>query len=87
MSVTGDWVILGGGGESTSNSDEEDLLLECEWLRDLDLDLVLPMLRFEGESHEIKDFAWYTASSSSSSSSEFGFSISLFTPNFISSGK
>lgn len=62
MSISGDWVILGGGGESTSSSDDEDdvefdLLLECEWLLDLDLDLVLVILRFDGESHVIRDFA------------------------------
>lgn len=59
MSINGDCVILGGGGgESTSNSDDDDLLLECEWLLDLDLDFVLLMLRFDGESQEISDFAW-----------------------------
>lgn len=62
MSMRGDCVILGGGGESTSSSeldddDEFDLLLECEWLLDLDLDFVLVTLRFDGESHDIRDFA------------------------------
>jgi len=61
MSVSGECVILGGGGESTSNSDDDefDLLRECDWLLDrlLDLDFVRVTLKFEGESHEMRDFA------------------------------
>lgn len=58
MSVIGEGVILGGGGESTSRSDDDELERERLWLLDLDRDFVLVTLRFDGESHVINDFAW-----------------------------
>lgn len=58
MSMRGEIVILGGGGESTSRSDEEELDRDRLWLLDLDRDFVLVTLKFDGESHVIIDFAW-----------------------------
>lgn len=57
MSVRGEAVILGGGGESTSRSDDDELERERLWLLDLDRDFVLVTLRFDGESHVINDLA------------------------------
>lgn len=63
MSVRGEIVILGGGGESTSSSDDDELDLDRLWLLDLDRDFVLVTLRFDGESHVMRDLARYTMSS------------------------
>lgn len=54
MSVSGEWLIRGGGGESTSRSDDDELELR---LRDLERDFVRVTLRFDGESHVMSDFA------------------------------
>lgn len=72
-------MILGGGGLSTSRSEDEDREWDLDRLCDLDLDLVT--LMFEGESQ--RDFEWYPLLLSSSSDSCF--STSRFTPNLISS--
>jgi hypothetical protein len=55
--MRGEWIILGGGGESTSRSDDDELERLREWLLDRDRDLVRVTLRLEGESHEISDLA------------------------------
>lgn len=56
--MIGDIVILGGGGESTSSSDDDEFDLDRLWLLDLERDFVLVTLKFDGESHVIRDFAW-----------------------------